>query len=344
MRAPLLASAADGFHSSGTRRGPRIERCSFEGLDDDAIAIHGSYAMAIENRGRSLVVWRMREETNVLYGQAGDHLRFYNPQGALAGEAVMTAVRQLADYQPTAERRPAKSFLPFQNPVGAVFLEIDFDREVPAGKDWLVSNGACAGPGYVVRDCVIRNSFARGILPKGDGGLIEGNLIENTARAAIELNPELFQWSENDYSHDVVIRNNRIRNVNLNRQTGDLRHVGAITAFAFRDGTYVPAPGGHRNLLIANNAIEEVDGPNLLVTSAIGVRIENNRFIRPMRTVTNIGHDKGIDPQALIWLEATSQVSLEANSVEDPGPGFARFFACAPNTEPPRELTPTPRR
>lgn len=328
---PLLSSCADGFHSSGATRGPRIERCSFTAVDDDAIAIHGSYAMAMEARGEVLVAWRFRWDENATYGKPGDTLRFYDPRGALGGEAVVKAVRRLEGYAPAA--MPDPSFRVFQDPKDAVFLEFTCDRPVAARLNWLVSNPSCAGPGYVVKDCVIRDCFARGILPKGEGGLVEGNLIERTARAGVELIPELYHWSENDYSTRTAIRGNTIRGVSLNRQRGDLRHPGAITAFAFRAGAYVPAPGGHRDIEISGNTIEDVDGPNILITSAQGVRIEGNRFVRPMAHPSVFGQDKGIDTAALVWCSESSGVSASGNLMVDPGPGMQRATAAGPGMD-----------
>lgn len=330
-RDPLLSSTADGFHSSGATRGPRLERCSFTALDDDAIAIHGSYAMAMEARGETLIAWRYRAEENALYGKPGDTLRFYDQRGALGGEAVVRTVRRLEGYVPPA--MPDPSFRVFQDTKDAVFLEYVCDRPVAARLNWLVSNPSCAGPGYVVKDCVIRDCFARGILPKGDGGVIEGNLIERTARAAIELIPELYHWSENDYSTRTVIRGNTIREVNLNRQRGDLRHPGAITAFAFRAGAYVPAPGGHRDIEISGNTIEDVDGPNILITSAQGVRIAGNRFVRPMARPSTFGQDKGIDAAALVWCSESSGVACAGNAVVQAGAGLQRMTAAGPGMD-----------
>jgi hypothetical protein len=42
---PLIACNADAFHSSGTRHGPTLDHCSFEGMPDDGIAIHGSFQL-----------------------------------------------------------------------------------------------------------------------------------------------------------------------------------------------------------------------------------------------------------------------------------------------------------
>ena len=322
---PLLASCADGFHSSGATRGPRLERCSFTALDDDAIAIHGTYAMIVEARQKTLIVWRLRWEENALYGAVGDQIRVYDAQRVRAGEARITAVRKLDGYALAASPDPA--FTVFKNPAEGVFLEIACDTELAAAPGWLISNPGCAGPGYVIRDCVIRDTFARGILAKGDRGLIEGNLIERTARAGIEFNPELALWSENDYATDVVVRGNTLRSVSLNRQVGELRHPGAMTMFAYRAGAYVPAPGGHRQVLIEGNTFIDNDGPNLLITSALGVSIRGNHFVRPMQTASLFGKDKGVDASALLWLAACAEVSCSDNRIEAAGPGMAHVFA-----------------
>ena len=48
----LVGCGADGFHSAGTRHGPTIERCAWEGvLHDDCIAIHGSLQKIVRADG-----------------------------------------------------------------------------------------------------------------------------------------------------------------------------------------------------------------------------------------------------------------------------------------------------
>ena len=318
--APWLASCADGFHSSGAQHGPLIERCTFTKVDDDAIAIHGTFAMAMEAHGNTLIAWRCRHEENQLYGEPGQTLSFYDEHGAWAGEAVITAVRKLSDYKPAA--LPDPSFRVFQDASTATFLEFTCDRPVPCRLNWLISNPNCAGLGYVIRDCIIRDTFARGILPKGAHGLIEGNTIERTARAGIELMPELFWWSENGYSTDTIVRNNLFNAVSRNRQNGDLRHPGALTVFSFRAGAYVPLPGGHRNLLISGNTFRDCQGPNLLITSAQGVRIEDNTFERPMTVASTFGQNQGVDPTALVWVHESSGITAHGNRISGAGAGL----------------------
>ena len=41
------ARSADAFHANGVPVGPTIEHSTFEGHNDDGIALHGSYALVV---------------------------------------------------------------------------------------------------------------------------------------------------------------------------------------------------------------------------------------------------------------------------------------------------------
>lgn len=45
--APLQSSLADGFHSSGSFRGPTLIQNTFTNMGDDGIAIHGRYYLVV---------------------------------------------------------------------------------------------------------------------------------------------------------------------------------------------------------------------------------------------------------------------------------------------------------
>lgn len=315
---PLLAANADGFHSADSRKGPTLRECSFEGLSDDAIAIHGTYAMALESHGNKVIALRVGMTRNKMIARAGDKLRFYNKDIVFAGEATVTDVKKLPDYQNTFD--PGPHYLVFRSKTNVGYIELTLDKEIPAEPSWLISNVNECGGGFLVKDCKVRRTSARGIFAQSSPGLIEGCTIEETGRAAVEFNTETGIWSQADYSRDIVVRNNTFRNVSLNRKTGHLRHPGALTILAFRGKSYIPNPGGHRNIVIENNRFEDNDGINILVCSAQGVTIRNNEFINPMRNPKDFGTDKGADPSALIWVNESSQVDISDNVVFNAGP------------------------
>lgn len=328
---PLLASNADGFHSSEARKGPTLTRCSFEGLDDDAIAIHGFYGLVVEAAKSRIVIGRQRAGKDPLFAHPGDLIRFCDPRGIAGGEARVISTTALPDYHPASP--PDPRYRAFQDSKDVTYVECLLDAEVPARSSWLAANQNECGAGYVVRDCTIRKCFARGILPKAPDGLIEGCIIEETSRGAIELLPELTWWSEADYSRNVVIRRNTIRNVSLNRHDGPLRQPGALTIFSFPDGAYALLPGGHRNIVIEDNLFDADDGVNILISSAQDVTIRGNRFEAPMRHPTDFGKTKGVDAGALIWLTQCRGVNLESNTVSGAGEGLKRTIGTSDSAE-----------
>lgn len=314
---PLLAANADGLHSMDARKGPTVVECTFEGMNDDSIAIHGTYAMALEATGNKVIALRIGATQNKMIGRIGDKLRFYDKNIVYAGEAMITEVKKLPDYQSAFDPGPRYSVFRSKNRIA--YIELTLDRKIPAQASWLISNENVCGGGFLVKNCTIRNSSARGIFAQASPGVIEGCLIEAMGRAAVEFNTETGLWSQADYTRDVVVRNNTFRNVSRNRKTGLLRHPGALTIFAFQGKSYIQNPGGHRNIMIENNRFEDNDGINILVCSAEGVAIRNNQFINPMRHAKDFGIDKGADPSALIWVNESSKVNIASNVVVNGG-------------------------
>ena len=317
---PLCSSCADGFHSSDVRRGPVIEDCTFEGVDDDAIAIHGDYACIVAQEPSRLVLWRSMWASDHGFGRPGDRLRFYDSHGCLRQDATLATAGELPHYQPDPTYVPERAYSAFRNLKGASFVELTMTEPVTIEPNWLVCNVDESGSNAVIRDCRIRHTFARGIMSKSNGALIEGNTIEDTARAGIEFMSEMAVFNEADYSRGVIVRHNTIRDVSHNRKTGLLRHPGALTIFGYLTSAYVPQPGGHRDFTIEDNSFDDDDGVNLLVTSLQNAVIRNNRFVRPMFHPDTLGTEKHVETDSLVWFTECSGVAFTGNLVIDPGP------------------------
>ena len=330
---PLWASSADGFHSGEARHGPTIDGCLFEGIDDDAIAIHGTYGCVVEGADTRVVVWRTPFANDLLFGRSGDALRFYDTEGIHRADRTIVATRALKDYHPRPDYHPQKLYRFFSNPTNAAFVELTLDASLAPEPNWLVCNANEIGSGFIIRNTVIRGCGARGIMAKASDGLIEGCTIERMARAAIEFMPEHVVWPEADYARNITVRGNVIRNVSFNRQPGFLRNAGALTIYGYRSGKdYLPA-GGHRNILIENNLFEENNGPNLLIASADGVTVRSNRFVRPMQVPSTFTAGKGINPQALVCLTQCTNVVVGGNVVVAPGPGMVKPVDATPSAQ-----------
>jgi hypothetical protein len=299
---PLLSSTADAFHSVEMRKGPTLEGCEFESMGDDGIAIHGIYSFVFEARGLTFVI-------NHNSFRRGDPLRLFDPHGQPAGEAVVESVRPLDTF--TNTRKSQRTTLS-DNTMGP-FFEITLDRPLAAGFDFLASNPVAVGSGFVLRNNTIRNHRARGMLLKADGGLIEGNTIDGSTMGGIVLTPE-FWWNEAGYSRNVTIQHNTIRHVAYAPE-----QLGAVVIAAIE--TEPISGNGHRHIVLADNRFENLNGVNVLITSASDVLVKNNLFIHAQRVRAPVaGAAWGEDTGALIFVTKADQVRIQGNLVEDLGP------------------------
>jgi hypothetical protein len=181
----------------------------------------------------------------------------------------VTAVRPIAAYRNSKKsRRDTQT----DNTTGPYF-EVTLDTPLAADFDYLASNPAATGSGYILRNNTIANHRARGMLLKADHGLVEGNSIDGSSMGAIVLTPE-FWWNESCYSRDVIIRRNIIRRV-----ARAPRQLGAVMVAALNPSPV--AACGHRNILLEGNRFEDVPGVNLFISSACDVTVKNNSFLHP---------------------------------------------------------------
>jgi hypothetical protein len=298
---PLLSSTADAFHSVEMRRGPTLDHCQFESMGDDGIAIHGIYSFVFEAQGARLVI-------NHNSFRRGDPLRLVDPHGVPAGEAVVASVRPLPGF--TNSRKSQRATLS-DNTTGP-FFELTLDHPVTAGFDYLAANPAAAGSGYIVRNTTIRNHRARGMLLKADRGLIEDNTVEGSTMGGIVITPE-FWWNEAGYSRDVTIRRNTIRHV-----ANAPEQLGAVVIAAVEN---TPVAGaGYEHIVLASNHFEDIDGVNLLITSARDVLVKDNLFLHAKRAAASVaGIEWGESPDSLIFVTEAAGVRFEGNLVKDLG-------------------------
>jgi hypothetical protein len=320
LKDPLLASNADAFHSTNVRRGPTLEGCRFEWMDDDGIAIHGTYALLVEaNSDRIIANYPMGGE----FCRPGDTIHFLDENRATAGEARVKSVNKRPDYQPTmaTPNRPSH----FKDLGKAKYYELVLDQQIPVQPGWMICNASATGSGFIIRNCIIRGNRARGMMIKGSDGLIEGCTVEGCTKSGIGIWPEIEgSWCDGDYAHNIVVRNNLIRDVHPGHYQGNAFN-GAMTVAAFEQDRYVPLPGGHRNITIENNTFQNNHGINLLVSSAEDVTIRGNRFVEPSFQPTSISEHLTAPTDVLLYFTECKNIVLSNNSVIAPGPNLRRL-------------------
>jgi hypothetical protein len=270
----LVGCGADGFHSAGTRKGPSIERCAWEGLlHDDCIAIHGSLQKVERAEGKKLVM----EKGNRGGFAVGEPVRISSKDGFFS-EFTCSALRTL-DHE-------------------GRLLELTLDRESNAPAGAKASNPLCDGAGYRILNCTLGNCRSRGILVKADNGLIEGCAISGCGMSAISIGPE-YWWGEADYSQNVTVKGNALRNNVLNgSETG--------VVFVHGDGAM-----GNRNITITGNHFDRNYGQIAIhAEDTDGIRIGDNRFITSPIPLPG-------KARTVLDFTSTKNIALRGNVVEN---------------------------
>ena len=236
----LVGCGADGFHSSGVRNGPTIERCVWEGLlHDDCIAIHGALQKVEQVEVDKLIL----EKGNRGGFVVGEPVRMSSEDGFF-NEFTCRALRTLGDGR----------------------LELTLDRPSGAPTESKASNPCNNGNGFKILNCTLGNTRSRGILVKADHGLIEGNTISGCGMSAISIGPEYY-WGEADYARHVMVRGNTLSENVLNGSA-------AGTIFIHGDGAI-----GNADITIADNLFDRNYGQTVIhVAYTDGVRIATNRI------------------------------------------------------------------
>lgn len=321
----LLSSKADGFHSRGAVRGPLVENCQFEGMGDDGIAIHGDYLLVTAVRENVLIVSPQQEFPFF----TGDRVHGVSLKGQSTRDSRIVNIRPLAAGDIPDARQIQLQYYPQLRLVESAFrqsYEVTLDSALPVEAGYLLASPDRNGSGFILRGNIIRNTRARGMLVKASYGLIENNTVEHIALGGIVLCPETYYWHEADFSRDVAIRGNTVRKAQIGFVDPFKLQAGAITVCSDGDG-HKPGPaGGHHNIVIENNVIDQCVGTNIMVTSATDVKVARNVFVKPFQIPGGNGGNFGVDPGALIWITQSEDVHIDDNVVRDAGSHFKTMF------------------
>jgi|GEM_PF-6951855 len=310
---PRLRSLnADGIHSSAATKGPRIENCTIMCNGDDGIAIRCDFDLILEASGNTVIIVSKGDPEM----QAGDTVRSYTEGGVLNFEAVVNAITPVSGYSQLRADVLAGSGVSntslFQD-----MYELTLSTNVSAGAGSWIYPVDRVGNGFIARNNYIFNKRARGLLIKAGDGLIEGNTIEYNHMGAIVLGPEVY-WGIAGFSQSVRIINNTINHCGLNPGNAGTIQAGVITVSADGSGGFAPV-GGHRDIEISGNRIDQCLGANILATSIDGLIIKNNVLMNTHVEVRNHGQNKGVNPNAGVVIINCSDVTLDENTMYEFG-------------------------
>ena len=312
---PLISSNADAFNSCALRKGPTLWNCLFEGMNDDGVPIHSNYALVGGSSGNAVYLDMHSQPSNLDEFRVGDHVQFYDNLKSASGEATIAAIEAATDY-PAQDLHDMEEHC-FAMQTHQLWYKLTLDRPVPAQRGWLACDADVADNGYLVHGCTVRNSRGRGMLVNAGNGVIENCTLEHIVYGGIVVAPESAYFTQADYSRNLIIRNNTIRDTSI--VTPSSFGGAALSVTASLHGAPVVLPGGHRNIAITGNTFEDNRSVNILITSAQDVTIKDNRFVRPLEAPCAGQTGAKPPPSSLIWLYQASGVKLQGNTVIDPG-------------------------
>jgi hypothetical protein len=331
---PLLSTSADGFHSAGARVGPRIEGSTFEGMDDDGIAIHGGFMLVTDAEAAGGAAGGGRVWTT-LHGavHVGDRVLFYDTIFAPAPlpsapsfaptPFVVTAVSPAPpSYAPpfnVSHTMPSQK-IPAQGGYQIISLAGPAPLPPALGFDFVAVNADAVGSHYVLRNNTIRNHRARGMLLKGSHGLVHGNVITNSSLGGIIITPELY-WTEASFALNITVRANVITLTSSNLQSYGGIALGAVAP----DGRLATAPG-HVSVVIENNTVVDAGYAPIWLNAGGNVSVLGNRIITPFHASSpfNVPHcclPLPSDQAIAVYAESVAGLRVEGNCVEPAPPG-----------------------
>ncbi len=241
--APLVGCGADGIHATGANPGPDMEGCIFQGVFlDDCIAMHGNYQNMVSASGNTIVFSPGYADFRV-----GQPVRLSNTAGFFT-QANCTAIQNLGGS------------------ANNVQVTLDRDVNAPAGTQGSNPNFAC--PGYKVINCQIGNTRSRGMLLKGDNGLVQGCLIQGCVQAGVSIGPE--PWAgEADYVWNSAVKDN------VFQENGKDGNTSALLIHGDK------AMGNENLTLTGNSFVSNYGAYALEVQWTNGATIEDNTFTNP---------------------------------------------------------------
>lgn len=285
----VLSGHDDGFHFMGCSGLLKIENCSWAGLMDDPINIHGTCARIVDIISPTQVKCRFMHSMSegMEWGRPNEKVDFIEN----------SSMRTVATGKIT-------SFEPLSKSDFIVNLADPISTDIKEG--YALENLTCTADAEI-RNCHIGSSRARGLLISTPGKVIVENNVFESSGSAILIPGDANQWYESGAVTDVLIRNNEFRypcNSSIYQFCETV--ISIFPEIPKIDTRYQ----FHKNIRIENNTFALFDYPILYARSVDGLSFSNNTLIRNT-TYTPFHYRK-----EGITIEACKNVLIENNKIE----------------------------
>jgi len=289
VKGRVLSGHDDGFHFMGCSGLLKIENCSWAGLMDDPINIHGTCSRIMEVLSPTRIKCKFMQNMSegMEWGRPDETIGFIEHKTM---RTVATGKMNKFEALNKAE-----------------FI-IDLSAPLPVGVEagYVIENLTCT-PDAEIRNCRFGSCRARGLLVSTPGKVVVENNIFESGGSAILIAGDANAWYESGAVKDVLICNN------------EFRYPCNSSLYQFCEAVIsidpeIPTPEQkypyHRNIRIVNNTFHLFDYPILFARSVDGLTFSNNMLIRDTTYQPYHYRKEGIT------LEACKSVTISGNKIE----------------------------
>jgi len=234
----------DGMHVKDNRIGPLIEGCYFQGMLDDSINVSSNTAMA--TKVISPTTFRLMGPAF----SAGDDLMVFFPK---SGKTQRTKVV-------TATAKGKEHTVTLADPVEGVIPGRKQRKHIQSTHFY---NMSYINDRAIIRNCTFKPQRRHAILIRCSNSIIEGNTVDRVGGSAVWMGNEMGSFYEGPFPHNIIIRNNTIRNTQrtaiyifTKSLGGKAKHTRDIRV----EGNTITVLPGHQGISVRNAARVEQKG------------------------------------------------------------------------------------
>lgn len=291
----LRSSGADGIHVRASTGNVRMTGCRTEYAGDDCLVLTSPYAMVIDAPAEDVarVVFKTAEPY-----RAGDGIELY--EHATTQKVYRTLVSMTeAPLTETEVEALTDLYFPQGRFVEYTAYDLELDTPVNAQPGDFISNESQSNEGYLIADCYVENTRARGILVKAGDGIVSNCTVKTTWLAGLQMRPDPVLWLEGDYVHDMQVIGNTIINCGINSYSKGAIRIDSEDASGWNRL-------GHEKILLEDNVVSNSPGLSLWMACAVDVELRNNRFYDSHEWMVVADEWN----ESVIWLDTVDNVSF----------------------------------
>lgn len=256
----LYCSNADGVHIYGLTGYLRFHHCTFNGLGDDALNIHGA---AGEISGR------------LPDGSIQCRRRYYGKEGLFPLDGRWCAPGDVLEVYDRATFHH-KGFLT----VGS--FDADGHAILTQTEGEYAVGDALANTAYFasvhLSHCTVKNTRARGFLLQTHNILVEDCYFFGMSGAGILLSPDIKEWYEVGPSCHTVIRRNVFEKCAFTFRGGMKAAIIVKSCHGAAAGAEDYPAGVHNDMHIVENVFRRTGGSAMYISATDGIEVRGNRF------------------------------------------------------------------